>query len=208
VINRDGFPFIIAAAVVAILPAWLIHPYAGIPGLAACLFCINFFRDPEREVPPGDVAVSPADGKVVVVRRLDDADPPYVWFVSIFMNVFNVHVNRAPVSGRLESYRYARGKFMPANREAATVENEHNEIVLVDGERCVRMSQVAGLIARRIVFRKQTGDMIIKGERIGLIRFGSRVDLWLPATAAIKVQLGQKVTAGQTILAEFTDGCD
>ncbi|HQF87173.1 MAG TPA: phosphatidylserine decarboxylase family protein [Acidobacteriota bacterium] len=207
-INRDGFPFIIAAAVVAILPAWLIHPYTGIPGLAACLFCINFFRDPEREIPPGDVAVSPADGKVVAVRRLDNADPPYAWFISIFMNVFNVHVNRAPVSGRIEAYRYASGKFLPANREAATIENEHNEVVLVDGTRRVRMSQVAGLIARRIVFWKQTGDTIIKGERIGLIRFGSRVDVWLPAAAAIKVGLGQKVTAGQTILAEFTDGCD
>jgi len=208
VINRAGFPFIIAAAVAAVLPAWLIHPYAGIPGLAACLFCINFFRDPEREIPPGNVAVSPADGKIVAVRRLDDSDPPYAWFVSIFMNVFNVHVNRAPVSGHIADYRYARGKFLPANQEAATIENEHNEIVIVDGNRHVRMSQVAGLIARRIVFRKTLGDSIIKGERIGMIRFGSRLDLWLPATAVLKVELGQKVTAGQTIIAEFSDGCD
>jgi len=207
-VHRDGFPFIFTAAIVTGLAAWLIHPYWAVPGFVVCLFFINFFRDPERVIPAGDVVVSPADGRVIVVRRLDDADHPFEWFVSIFMNIFNVHVNRAPVSGRLETYSYCKGKFRPANHGSATIENEHNEIVIVDGNRTVRVSQVAGLIARRIVFWKKIGDPLIKGERIGLIRFGSRLDLWLPATVRIKVQLGQKVTAGQTILAEFTDGSD
>jgi phosphatidylserine decarboxylase len=205
-IVRDGIPFVLAGVAVTIAAAVLLHPYLAIPGGLICLFFLNFFRDPERSIPDGDVVVSPADGKVIVIRRLDGSDHPFVCFVSIFMNVFDVHVNRSPISGRLESYEYAEGRFLPADDESASVENEHNRMLIADGPRRVRMSQVAGLIARRIVCWKSPGDCLVKGERIGLIQFGSRVDLWLPAEAVVKVRVGQTVKAGQTILAEFNDG--
>ena len=151
--------------------------------------------------------IAPADGKIIAVRTLDPAEHEgYRYFVSIFMNVFDVHVNRAPLGGTISAYTYHPGKFKVAFDEAASLENEHN-MVTIAGERCrLRFSQVAGLLARRIVFWKKEGDRLNPGERVGLICFGSRVDVWLPPEVAPVVRMGQRVKASGTFLARFTDG--
>ena len=150
--------------------------------------------------------VSPADGKVITIRELEHDPDGFRIFLSIFMNVFDVHVNRAPVSGTIRSYEYMPGKFEPASRETAPIQNERNYILIQRDEFRLKMSQVAGLLARRIVFWKKPGDPVDKGERIGLIRFGSRVDLWLPDRLSLRVKPGDRVKAGSTIIAERTHG--
>jgi len=203
-IDREGYPFIGAAVAGTLAAAWWLHWSLVIPGGLLLLFLLNFFRDPERRIPDGPVLVSPADGRVMAVRpAAGDAGEP---FVSIFMNPLDVHVNRAPLAGTIVQYQYFRGRFKPAFEESAGMENERNMIV-IQGDRCqVRLSQIAGILARRIVFRKKVGDVVRTGERIGMIRFGSRVDLWLPREARVVVRAGQKVKAGNTILAEINHG--
>jgi len=163
----------------------------------AALFCLYFFRDPERQIPAGEVAVSPADGKVVAL----EAESPSLARVSIFMNLFDVHVNRSPITGRIAEVRYQRGRFLAANRAPASQQNEQN-VVVVEGEATrVAFKQIAGLIARRIVFYKKPGDTVRAGERVGLIKFGSRVDVLLGAEWDIQVRPGSRVLAGSSILA-------
>jgi phosphatidylserine decarboxylase len=168
------------------------------------IFVISFFRDPERSVPPGDKAVlSPADGKII---RLEPCREE-IFFkgpalkVSIFMSVFNVHVNRIPLSGRILEVAYRPGKFVSADLDKASAANERNALLLEapGGERIVFV-QIAGLIARRIVCRVKNGDPVERGRRFGMIRFGSRVDVYLPPGAQIQARLGQKAYGGQTIL--------
>jgi phosphatidylserine decarboxylase len=134
------------------------------------LFCLWFFRDPDREIPTGPVAVSPADGKVVRVQRKPEGTQ-----VCIFLNVFDVHVNRSPIAGKVTAVEYTQGKFLVASKEAASYENERNTLTVDNGQSSVRFAQIAGLIARRIVCTKRPGDYVTMGERIGLIKFGSRV---------------------------------
>lgn len=170
--------------------------WAAMPFILLGCFCLWFFRDPDRRIPPGPVAVSPADGKIVLVRRKPD------WTqVCIFMNVLDVHVNRAPIAGKIVGVEYHEGKFMVASKDAASMENERN-IVSIDGDRTmIRFTQIAGLIARRIVCFKKPGDYVTAGERVGLIKFGSRVDVDFGPEWEVTVEEGQRVAAGASILA-------
>jgi phosphatidylserine decarboxylase len=176
---------------------YLSRPVFGIPLFLLALFCLYFFRDPNRTIPDGPVAVSPADGKVVgIVPEAAGASR-----ISIFLNVFDVHVNRAPIEGKISKIDYKKGQFLVASRAAASSENERN-IVTVDGAgTSVTFSQIAGLIARRIVFYKNLGDKVAIGERVGLIKFGSRVDVFLGPEWEIAVKTGERVSGGSSILA-------
>jgi phosphatidylserine decarboxylase len=162
-----------------------------------------FFRDPDRTVPPGADAVSPADGKVMAVKQDDSG----LTRVSIFLNVFDVHVNRSPVEGRVSDVQYRKGEFLVASKEMASAENEQNVVTLEtkDGVRVV-FKQIAGLIARRIVFTKRPGDHVEIGERIGLMKFGSRMDVLFGPEWNILVVPRQRVTAGVSLLAERRPG--
>ena len=198
---RDGYYYGFACLAVALLLGWLTVPALAVVPLLLGGFFLWFFRDPERLVPSSDGAiVSPADGKVTDVSsiRLNGGD---CIRISIFLNVFNVHVNRSPISGLITDVTYQRGKFGNAMGAISAEENEQN-IVTVKGD-CgtVVFKQIAGLLARRIVFNKKVGDRVTCGERIGLIKFGSRVDVMLPAAAEIKVKLGDHVAGGSSLLA-------
>lgn len=199
-IARDGYPYILFLLPVGIALCAAGYPWPGAALIVLGLFIAFFFRDPERTF-SGDVkkVVSPADGKVVSIRKEGGAEA-----LSIFLSVFNVHVNRAPVAGVVSRIRYMPGKFMGAFYEKASTENERNSITIEreDGSH-VTFVQIAGLIARRIVCWKKEGEKLAAGERIGLIKFGSRVDVYFPPGARIQVQLGQKVRAGETVIGEL-----
>jgi len=179
-------------------------PYS-VPFYIFAAFCLNFFRDPERRAPQGPVAVSPADGKVVSVKS--SAGGPGQ--ISIFMNVFDVHVNRAPIAGKIACIKYKKGDFMAADKEEASEANEQNIIVIdgMAGDRptTVVVKQIAGLIARRIICYKSSGDPVALGERIGLIKFGSRVDVLLGPEWDIAVRAGERVSAGESVVARVID---
>jgi phosphatidylserine decarboxylase len=177
-------------------------PWAAAPLIVFGLFCLYFFRDPEREIPPGRVAVAPADGKVVVVRR-----KPGQTQVCIFLNVFNVHVNRTPIGGKVVDVTYTPGKFLVASKDAASYVNERNSMTVEaqDGTR-VTFAQIAGLIARRILCYVKPGDFVTTGERIGLIQFGSRMDVDFGPEWEIVVSEGDRVSAGSTVLARRIEG--
>ena len=164
------------------------------------LFVLNFFRDPERSIPPGaGVLVSPADGRVVEIRAEEDSGRS-LQRISIFMSPFNVHVNRSPVAGTIQSVVYRKGSFRMASEPLASVENECNTFTVggENGEVIVR--QIAGVLARRIVFWKNVGDHVERGERVGMIKFGSRVDIRVPTAVTISVKVGDHVKAGSTII--------
>jgi phosphatidylserine decarboxylase len=167
------------------------------------LFVFSFFRDPERVIPaePGAV-VSPADGRVVVVTDEENAGRPGQR-VSIFLAIWNVHVNRAPAAGTITKMEYRPGKFLAAMRERASMENEQNVFTLSTESGEMVFKQIAGLIARRVVSWKKQGERVVRGERIGLVRFGSRVDVWLPKDAEILVKLGENVKGGSSVLAQW-----
>ena len=201
-IVSDGYRFIIPLAIITVGLAlspfiWL----AGVSGLLL-LFVLNFFRDPERIIPNEEgVIVSPGDGKIVKIIEEKDPllDEPYRR-VSIFLNVFNVHVQRIPVGGRIEQIKYNKGKFLNAASHKASLENEQNAMIIHTGKEKVLVKQIAGLIARRIVCWAKEGDNYNLGQRYGLIRFGSRVDLFLPLSAEVKVSLGDHVSGGTSII--------
>jgi len=201
-IASDGYRFIIPLVILTVALAlspliWL----AGVSGLLL-LFVLNFFRDPERAIPNEErVIVSPGDGKVVEIVEEKDAllDEPYRR-ISIFLNVFNVHVQRTPVAGRIEQIKYNKGKFLNAASHKASLDNEQNSMIIHTGQEKVLVKQIAGLIARRIVCWAKEGDNCNLGQRFGLIRFGSRVDLFLPLNAEIKVSLGDHVSGGSSII--------
>lgn len=194
---RDGIHYALALGAAGCVLWWLVAASAAAPAWLAAAFCLYFFRDPERAIPEGDVAVSPADGKVLGVT----AQGGQLTRVSIFMNLFDVHVNRSPIAGRITQVDYYRGRFLVANREQAALVNEQNSVVIEGAGTRVMLRQIAGLIARRIVFYKKPGDRVAAGERLGLIKFGSRVDVYLGPEWRIEVQAGQRVKAGSTILA-------
>ena len=164
---------------------------------------VNFFRDPERRVPtdPG-LIVSPADGKVVRIADLPSGGPLGAPSrqVSIFLSVFDVHVNRAPMAGSITEVVYNKGKFLAAWDEKASLDNEQNRATVVDGSFRVAFTQIAGLIARRIVFTKKVGDRVERGERVGMIKFGSRTDLFLPADVTLAVKVGDRVKGGLSVI--------
>jgi phosphatidylserine decarboxylase len=197
VIVIDGIYYALALAAAGGVVCWLAGPWlASIPWLLA-LFCLYFFRDPERVIPTGPVAVSPADGKVVAVKT----EAPGLNRISIFLNIFDVHVNRAPVAGTISKVEYQEGRFHVASREECSTQNEQN-IVTVDSDGTpVVFKQIAGLIARRIVFSKKLGEYVAAGERVGLIKFGSRTDVLLGPEWEILVRPGMRVSGGSSVIA-------
>lgn len=201
---RDGQAFFVPLVIIALIALVLaiFWPWVAIPAfiilLLAC-FVAFFFRDPERESPREDgIIVSPADGKVTLIRDSPGEDGERL--VSIFLSVFDVHVNRAPLAGRITGLEYRRGKFLVAMDHRASVENEQNVVTISNGDVQVVFKQIAGLIARRIVFWKELGAEVSRGERVGLIKFGSRVDVLFPANVEITVRLGDRVTGGVTVI--------
>jgi len=206
ILAREGWPFIAGALAVAVI-VWAVAGFAwSVPLWLVALFVIQFFRDPPRAVPTQPNAVlSPADGRIVKVEKVrDPLTERDTLLISVFMNVFNVHSNRAPVDGIVELIQYSAGKFVNADLDKASSENERNAMVmrLADGER-IAVVQVAGLIARRILCYAKVGQRLARGERYGFIRFGSRVDVYLPLTARPKVAVGDVVHATTTVLAEL-----
>lgn len=202
---KEGYPFIAFAAFVTLITAILDYQIVAWPSLLLTTFVVAFFRDPERMTDaPADSLISPADGKVIVIEeQFDDVYlQEQVIKVSIFMNVFNVHVNRIPFSGSVKNILYKPGQFYSADSEKGALLNERCGVILetATGKKLVFV-QVAGLIARRIVNWLELNDTVQRGIRFGLIRFGSRVDLYLPADSNIVVKIGQKVRAGETAIA-------
>lgn len=202
---RDGYFYGVGSAIATALILWLAGwprgvPYA-VPVLLLGAFCLWFFRDPERQIPtqPGAI-VSPGDGKVTDVSIINPSVNPQAR-ISIFLNVFNVHVNRSPIAGVIRDVNYQRGKFLNAMASNSADENEQN-IVTVEGDgRTVVFKQIAGLIARRIVFNLKVGETVACGQRVGLIKFGSRVDVICDSDAAIQVKPGDHVKGGSSVLA-------
>ena len=198
---RDGLYYGAALAAGGALVSYLAQPAFGVPLYVLALFCLYFFRDPDRAIPVGDVAVSPADGKVIAIRPVETG----LTCLSIFLNVFDVHVNRSPIAGTVTGVRYRKGRFLVASREEASLQNEQNSITVVGEGTSIEFRQIAGLIARRVVCRVKPGDRVAKGERIGLIRFGSRVDVLFGPEWTLQVTEGQRVSAGSSILARRRD---
>ncbi|HVZ47730.1 MAG TPA: phosphatidylserine decarboxylase family protein [Gemmatimonadaceae bacterium] len=211
-VAREGLPFIGVAATLAAAAVWFAvrHPTAaswitvGVVAMVA-LWVVYFFRDPERFGARGDrLVISPADGRVIQI--VDVQEPAFLrgpaTRISVFMNIFSVHVNRYPVSGTVRYTQYNPGKFINAAAEKASLENEQMSVGLESAIGRVLVRQIAGLIARRIVTYSRDGDAAVQGERFGIIRFGSRVDVFLPPGCAAKVRVGDRAVAGVTVLAE------
>jgi phosphatidylserine decarboxylase len=200
---KEAYPFLFPLLLVAAL---LFAFGLGWPGslfVALALFVGYFFRDPERLIPAEEGAiVSPADGRIVGIT----AEPDKTTRVSIFLSVFNVHVNRSPIAGEVESVRYLPGKFKVAFDAAASAENEQNVLVIRSGSDKIKFSQIAGILARRIVCWKKPGDSVAKGERVGLIKFGSRVDIFLPENVELSIELGDKVQGGASVIGRINHG--
>lgn len=203
---RDGYAYSVTLVLAAIVIAWLATPVWSVLPLALAAFMLWFFRDPERAIPenPGAV-VSPADGKVTDISEVC-IEGRQRFRISIFLNVFDVHVNRSPISGTVKDVHYQRGKFLNAMSSLSAEQNEQN-VVTVEGEGGnVVFKQIAGLLARRIVFTKKTGDRVDRGQRVGLIKFGSRVDVLLDANADLKIKVGERVRGGASVLAYLQSG--
>lgn len=207
-IHREGYPFIAAFAAGTLVLALLSYTLFWI-GLILTAWCTYFFRDPQRVTPVDDrLVISPADG---VVSAVGPAVPPRelglgsgeMTRISVFMDVFSCHVNRAPVRGRIVRIEHRPGKFFSADLDKASTDNERNGVVIDSPNGMVAAVQIAGLVARRIVCWAEAGGNIGTGERFGLIRFGSRVDVYLPSNAAPRVAIGQTAVAGETVIAEF-----
>ena len=211
---REGMVFIVAgaAAVVVVFalalafrswPLWV----AGIIVLVVAIWIAYFFRDPERMGPRGDrLVIAPADGRVVMITPVDEPDFVHgrAIRISIFMNIFNVHVNRYPVNGTVAYEHYNPGKFLNAAAEKASLENEQMSVGIAGSSHKVLVRQIAGLVARRIVTYAKSGDAAVQGERMGIIRFGSRVDVFVPPDATIRARVGERPVAGVTVLAELS----
>ena len=195
---RDGIYYFVGFTAAGILVTLAEGPWFAMPLLLVACFCAWFFRDPERPLPAGPFALSPADGKVVAVAPEGNG----LTRISIFLNIFDVHVNRTPISGVITDITYKKGQFLVASREIASSDNEQN-IMTVRGQdgTVVVFKQIAGLIARRILCFKKVGDVVQAGERIGLIKFGSRVDVILGPEWRIEVKPGMRVSAGSSVLA-------
>ena len=210
-INREGFPFVGVFALASLILFWIWTPLGWI-GTVLTVWCAYFFRDPVRVTPMRDgLVVAPADGRVSKV--INAVPPPELQLgdrplprVSIFMSVFNCHVNRSPVSGRIDKIVYKKGAFVSADLDKASEDNERNCFVIAAGNVRIGVIQIAGLVARRIVCFTRPGASVAAGERIGMIRFGSRVDVYLPDGVRPLVAEGQTAIAGETVVAELKGG--
>ena len=204
IIAREGWPILLGAFSAALISSWLVGMWS-IPFWIFALFALQFFRDPAR-VPPTDVdaVIAPADGRIVAVEKVRDPQLDRdALKISVFMNVFNVHSNRSPIDGEIKGHWYTPGSFVNADFDKASLENERNALWIQSPRGDVLCVQIAGLIARRILCYVRTGDQLVRGQRYGFIRFGSRVDVYLPTDARAAVSIGQKVTGGRTILARW-----
>lgn len=207
ILAREGWPFIIASLGVSVLALAFWGVVGSLPFWIIAGLVIQFFRDPPRTIPTAKSAVlSPADGRIVAIERTTD---PYLQRpaikISVFMNVFNVHSNRSPIDGKIKKIWYHPGSFFNAALDKASLENERNAIhATAENGQDIVFVQIAGLVARRILCYVKEGDQLVKGQRYGFIRFGSRVDTYLPLDAKVMVSLGDKVRATETILAELT----
>ena len=202
-IAREGWALILGLSIVGLALVVFGLPAIGGVFIALAVFVAYFFRDPEREVPRDSrLVLSPADGKVIVVAAAPAGNPlgEGAHQISIFLSVFDVHINRSPISGRVAQVDYRKGGFRAAWDPKASLENEQNCVTVEDGARGVAFKQIAGLIARRIVFRKKLGDTVEAGERVGMIKFGSRTDIFLPADVVIAVKVGDRVQGGSSII--------
>ncbi len=197
-IISDGIYYACGLVLVGLAVSYFLSPWASVPLYVIAAFCLYFFRDPERATPSGAVMVAPADGKVVAVRQLSASETR----ISIFLNIFDVHVNRTPIPGRITGVVYQKGKFLVASHEAASSDNEQNTLVVEGAGTRVICRQIAGLIARRIVCYKRAGDSLAAGERIGYIKFGSRVDVLYGPEWQTAVKVGDRVSAGTSVLAK------
>jgi phosphatidylserine decarboxylase len=203
ILAKEGWPFIAIALCLAVATSWLGLGWLSLLCWVALVFVVQFFRDPPRAIPQdADAILSPADGRIVKVEKVRD---PYAdrdaLLISVFMNVFNVHSNRASIDGQVTQVTYFPGRFVNADLDKASTENERNAVVITSGRHTVTLVQVAGLIARRILCYTKVGDVLTRGQRYGFIRFGSRVDVYLPLTATVKVAPGDKVSATSTVIA-------
>ncbi len=203
-VAREGYPFIIFAGFVTFIVALLGYEFFAVTGIFLTGFVLYFFRDPERIIPDAeDAVVSPADGKVILVEKMFDDRfvNEHVYKISIFMSVFDVHVNRLPFTGEVEKVQYKAGSFYAANTDQGGLANEHCAVLLTTSKNFhYAVVQIAGLVARRIVCWVGKGDTVERGSRFGLIRFGSRVDIYLPQQMQVEVRSGQRVRAGETII--------
>jgi phosphatidylserine decarboxylase len=206
-LEKAGYPFILAAALTTFVFALLQLTLLSLVGLAATFFICYFFRDPDRVIPNSDGAVvSPADGKIILAGLVDNS--PFcegrVLKISIFMSVFNVHVNRIPYEGIIKTVSYHPGKFFSANLDKASRHNEHNAVGLeTDQGKPIFFVQIAGLIARRIICKVREGEKVARGQRFGMICFGSRLDVYLPLDTNLKVRVGDRVQAGTSVLGDL-----
>jgi len=203
ILAKEGWPFIAIAFFVAVFASFFLGPFLALLCWLILAFVVQFFRDPPRPVPTeANVVLSPADGRIVKIEKVRDvyADRDAL-LISVFMNVFNVHSNRSSVDGTVKSVQYFPGAFVNADLDKASTENERNAVVIDAGGRTVTLVQVAGLIARRILCYTKPGDVLGRGDRYGFIRFGSRVDVYLPVDAVARVAPGDVVSATSTILA-------
>ncbi len=201
---KEGYPFIIFFAVITVLSLIFRANWVTVVALVLTLFMLYFFRDPDRHAMPDiNSFYSPADGKIIQIRETyeDELLKEQMIEVSIFMNAFDVHVNRVPCEGTVKDVQYYPGRFMAAFKEEASKANEHINMVMECKHGHVMMRQVAGLLARRAVCRVKPGDTLDQGERYGIIKFSSRVDIFLPLGTEVKVQLGDKVKAGESLIA-------
>ena len=203
-IDPAGFPFIIGAVAAAVLAGLTVGWGVAIPLLVVAGFFVFFFRDPDRQVTASDnVVLSPADGRVLVAGPAETAAaPPGEWLqISIFLSPMNVHVNRVPVSGRVTRVSFQRGRFLPAYHRDAAATNERSEIWIDHGGRPIVARQIVGVLARRVVCRLQSGAVVRAGDRYGVMKFGSRMDVFLPPGADLRVKVGEAVRGGETIIA-------
>lgn len=207
-IHKEGHKFVLAFLAGSLVLGWVWNPLFWV-GLLLTAWCAYFFRDPERSTPiDDDLVISPADGRVSAIAQLPpprelDLGEAEMLRISVFMNVFNCHVNRAPVAGNVTQIVYKSGSFLNAELDKASEENERNGLVIDGAHGPIGVVQIAGLVARRILCWKKPHDQVEAGERFGLIRFGSRLDVFLPLSATPRVSVGQTAIAGETVLAEF-----
>ena len=210
-VHREGYRFIAIFAAITLVLFWLLPDFFGWIGVIATVWCAYFYRDPERVTPQDpNLVISPADGRISAIEQV--VIPPELALdgdrltrISVFMNVFDVHVNRSPVDGELLQMSYVPGKFINAELDKASEHNERQALTLeMPDKRRIGVVQIAGLVARRIVGFSKQGDRLQTGERFGLIRFGSRVDVYLPEATAVRVCVGQRAIAGETVLADMS----
>ncbi|HBG92547.1 MAG: phosphatidylserine decarboxylase [Nitrospirae bacterium RIFOXYB2_FULL_43_5] len=199
----EGYPYIIIFAATTIVALLLGGKWMVMVSFVITVFMVYFFRDPEREIPEGEgLFVSPADGRIILIKDVFEKEhlKAAVIEISIFMSPFNVHVNRAPCDGKIKGIRHNKGKFIAAYKDEASFKNENIEMTLETKYGDMLVRQVAGYVARRAVCRANTGDSLKRGERYGIIKFSSRLDVYIPKDTAVKVKLGDRVKAGETVI--------